>query len=250
MQTQVVFTSSQSKRLIAKGIKAWEPIRQAMRNGIVAVAKGTTNAYILEELAGSPYEKSHYVTGRTAPAGADSSWAKADAAEVIFEKGVPVTGKSAVETVPRMTAGDVFLKGANALNYDTGQVAILIGHPTGGTMGGALGGLVSRRVRLVHPVGLEKSVPGDLAVAARRLAEEGPSAGECYGLWVSQGEAFTEIEALETLFDVEALPVAAGGIAGAEGAVTLAVFGEKTQLEKVLQFVKEIQKEPPFGPLS
>ncbi len=247
MHIQIVLTSSQSKRLIAKGIASWEPIKQAMRSGTVAVAKGTTNAYIAEELLGEKLDKTHYVTGRTAPAGVDTSWAKADAEEVIFKNGERVTGKTAVETAGEMKAGDVFLKGANAVNYDAGHVGILIAHPTGGTMGAALGGLVTRRVRLVHPVGLEKSVPGDLLYAARRMGEEGDALGAAYGLWISQGEIFTEIEALETLYDVEALPIAAGGIGGAEGSVTLAVFGEKTELEKVHALVTGIQKEPPFG---
>jgi len=146
-----------------------------------------------------------------------------------------------------MGAGDVFLKGANAVNYDLAQAAVLIGHPAGGTMGAALGGLVSRRVRLVHPVGLEKSIPGDLVEAARLMAESGPAVGDVYGLWVSQGELFTEIEALETLYDVEAVPIAAGGIAGAEGSVTIALFGTKGELDRVLGEIAEIQKEPPFG---
>ena len=247
MQTQIVLTSSQSKRLIARGIAGWEPVRNALRNGILAVAKGTTNSYVVEELLGAPYDKTHYVTGRTAPAGADTSWAKADAQEIIFEKGAPVAGKTAVEMVAKMGAGDVFLKGANGINYDLGQAAVLIGHPTGGTMGAAMGGLAARRVRLVHPVGLEKSVPGDLAVAARQMAEEGAGVGEVWGLWVSQGELFTEIEALETLYDVEAVPIAAGGIAGAEGSVTIALFGTKGELDRVLGEIAEIQKEPPFG---
>ena len=247
MQAHVLLTPSQGKRLIAKGIKAWEPMRQAMRNGIVAIGKGTTNAYIAEELGAKDFDRRRYCHGRNAPAGADTAWLKGDGQDVVFEKAVEVTGKTVIETVARMGAGDIFLKGANALNYDFGQVAVQVGHPTGGTMGGALGGIVSRSVRLVHPVGLEKSIPGDLTVLARRLAEEGGRVGDCYGLWVSQGGIFTEIEAIETLFDVEAAPAAAGGVAGGEGQVTLALFGNRAELERALEFVKEIQKEGPFG---
>lgn len=247
MQTYVLLTPSQSKRLIAKAIVAWEPVKAALKNGIVAVGKGTTNAYIAEELKARDFDAVRYCHGRNAPAGVDTSWLKGDAQDVVFEKGVQLDGKTAVETVAKMASGDVFLKGANALNYDLGQVAIQIGHPTGGTMGGALGGLITRRVRLVHPVGLEKNIPGDLVVAARRMAEEGSVVGDAWGLWVSQGEIFTEIEAFETLFDVEAVPVAAGGIAGGEGQVTIALFGTKGELEKAVQFTRDIQKEPAFG---
>jgi hypothetical protein len=247
MQAQVLLTPSQSKRLIAKGIIVWEPVKSVLKNGILVIGKGTTNAYVAEELKAKDFDPMRYCHGRNAPAGVDTSWLKGDGQDVVFEKGVELSGKTAVETVAKMASGDVFLKGANALNYDLGQVAVQIAHPTGGTMGGALGGLVTRRVRLVHPVGLEKNIPGDLLVAARRMAEEGPSIGDAYGLWVSQGEIFTEIEALETLLDVEAVPIAAGGVAGGEGQVTIALFGAKGEIEKAVQFVRDIQKEPAFG---
>jgi len=247
LQAQVVVTSSQSKRLIAKGILKWEPMKEAMRSGIVAVCKGTTDAYIAEELLGGSFDKRRYVTGRTGPAGGDTSWAKADLPDVVFEKGERLEGVSVTDVVSRMGPGDLFLKGANAINYDLGQAGVLIGHPVGGTLGATVGTILSRKVRLVHPAGLEKNVPGDLAEAARRMSQEGGCIGDAYGLWVTHGELFTEIEAIDALFNLEAAPVGAGGIAGAEGAVALALFGEKTEIEKALLLIEEIHKEPPFG---
>lgn len=250
MHTQIVLTSSQSKRLIARGIVSWEPLTRAVRSGIVAVGKGTTNAYVAEELlGGAAFKKHSYVHGRTAPAGVSTEWAGASEADVVFEKGERVPGLTAVDAVARMSPGDMFLKGANAINYDLGQAAVFIGHPTGGTLGAALGTIVSRKVRLIHPVGLEKSVPGELAVAARRIAQEA-STGEIYGMWFTHGELFTEIEALETLFDVEAVAIGAGGIAGAEGSMRLALFGDRSELDRALAEISEIQKEPPFGPAA
>lgn len=246
MQAQIILTSSQSKRLIARGIAAYEPVRQALRNGIVVVGRGTTNGYVAEELTKKPFERAKFVAGRTAPAGVDSARISSDSPEVVIEKGQS-NGMTLTEALGRMKTGDVFLKGANAINYDLGQAAVQIGHPTGGTMAAVLGTLVSKRIRLIHPAGLEKSVPGDLAATARRIAEDGDLKGAGWGIWVTHGELFTEIEALETLFDVEAVPCAAGGILGAEGAVTIAVFGSSGELDSMLMLVREIQKEPPFG---
>ena len=248
MQAQVILTPSQSKRLIAMGILKWEPMKEALRSGIVAVCKGTTDAYVAEELLGKGFDKRRYVTGRTGPAGGDTSWAKADLPDVVLEEGNRLEGVSVNDIVSRMGPGDIFLKGANAINYDLAQAAVLIGHPTGGTLGVTLGTIVTRKVRLVHPVGLEKNVPGDLVAAAQRLSEREACMGEVYGLWPTHGELFTEIEALDELFNVEAVPVAAGGISGAEGAVVLSLFGERTDVEKALAGVEAIQKEPPFGP--
>lgn len=248
MQTQVVLTSSQSKRLIARGIAAWQPLAAAMKSGFVAVAKGTTNGYIIEELTGAPFEKHLYILGRTAPAGADTSWARGTLPDVVFKNGKRLEGVSLAEAVSQMGPGDIFLKGANAINYDLAQAAVQIGHPTGGTLGATVGTIVSRRIRFVHPVGLEKTVPGDLVAASQRLSTEGAALGDADGLWATTAELFTEIESIETLFPIEAVPIAAGGIAGAEGAVTLALFGAEADLRNALELVSEIQKEPPFGP--
>ena len=248
MQAQVVLTSSQSKRLIAKGIAAWEPVRHALQEGILAIAKGTTNAYIAEELLGAGFDKRRYVTGRTAPSGTDTSWAKGTLPDVVFKNGEILNDVSIAEIVSKMGPGDIFLKGANAINYDLDQAAVQIGHPVGGTLGANVGTIISRKIRFVHPVGLEKSVPGDLVAASRRLSTEGALLGEAAGLWVTTGELFTEIEAVDALFPVEAVPIAAGGIAGAQGAVTLALFGEAPEIEKALALIGEVQKEPPFGP--
>ena len=52
MMMSAVLTVSESKRLIAKGVAASEVLQTALENGTVAVAKGTTNSYIVEELLG------------------------------------------------------------------------------------------------------------------------------------------------------------------------------------------------------
>ena len=67
MRTSVVLTVSESKRLIAKGLAAMPAVQSALSGGTVAVAKGTTNGYLVEELLGKKIDKLHYVTGRTMP---------------------------------------------------------------------------------------------------------------------------------------------------------------------------------------
>ena len=67
MKRQVVLTVSESKRLIAKGVAALPEVRRAMEEGMVVVATGTTNAYVLEELWGREFDKRRYRSGVTAP---------------------------------------------------------------------------------------------------------------------------------------------------------------------------------------
>ena len=107
-----------------------------------------------------------------------------------------------------------------------------------------MGAIVSRRIRLLLPVGLEKSVPGDLHDVAAALSEANRAKGPT--LWVVPGELLTEIEAFGLLCGVQAVPIGAGGIGGAEGAVWLALFGEEPALDRATELVGEIQGEAPF----
>lgn len=242
MHSMVWLTVSESKRLIAKGVAALPEVRAAFAGGTLAVAPGTTNGYVVEELTGHRLDKTLYVTGNTMPAKYEGPRPQKQLADFVFRRGVRLE-MPAVEAVRDMVPGDVFIKGANALNYDRQQAGVLIGHPTGGTLGAVLGTVIARRLHLIHPVGLEKNIPGDLHEAARLQVDRdgtGPT------LWVSPGRIFTEIEALRVLCGIRAVPVGAGGIGGAEGAVWLMLLGEADDLARAELFVHSIHGEPPF----
>ena len=57
-----------------------------------------------------------------------------------------------------------------------------------------------------------------------------------------------EIDALESYANVKAVPFAAGGLDGAEGAALIAVEGEKDQIEKVIELCESVKgaKLPPI----
>jgi len=245
MRTDLVLTVAQSKRLIAKGVARYEPVQRALDEGTVAVAKGGTNAYIVEELLGEPIEKRHYVLGQVLPRGVSrgSVGLSADVPDLVLVRGERQEGAVATEAVADMRAGDVFIKGANALNYEPGVAGLLIGHPTGGTLGAVIGTLIARKIRLLVPVGLEKEVPHNIADCAELLAEDG---GPGPALWPFNGDIFTEIEALDTLCGVQAVPIGAGGVAGAEGAVWIACLGSDEQIEQVKALADELADERPF----
>ena len=58
--------------------------------------------------------------------------------DVVIVKGVWQKGKTIGDVVDSLKEGDVIVKGANALDLDRKQAAILIGHPKAGTIGLAL----------------------------------------------------------------------------------------------------------------
>jgi len=242
-----VLTVAAGKRLIARGIAASADVQECMERGTLAICKGTTNAYIAEELLGMPIDKTQYVTGRTVPPGSGASdKLSAKMEDVVFQKGARVTGVSINQAIAEMQTGDIILKGANAINYDLDQVGVVIGHPTGGTMAAILGHCVARRVRLIHPVGLEKSVCEDLVSLANLIADT-PAAGKgSPSLWVSPGELFSEIEAVNVLCGAESYCLSAGGVAGAEGAVWLLVVGTVEQIDQFDEVYETLAQEPPL----
>ncbi|NLW50513.1 MAG: hypothetical protein GXY85_06670 [Candidatus Brocadiaceae bacterium] len=245
-QRSFVLTVSESKRLIARALKRHPAVMRALAQGTVVVAKGSTNGYVYEELAQTGIDKPHYCMGTTRPShGAEWARTSADIPDLVLRCGEPQHGVKAVDAVADMGPGDVFIKGANALNYDLGQAAVLVGHPTGGTMGATLGTIVARRIHLIIPVGLEKSIPGDLTALYQDMADVGLD-GDGPMLWPLTGEIFTEIEAVDLLSGARAAPIAAGGIAGAEGGIRLAVWGAPSEVDRAVGAIEDIRGEPPF----
>lgn len=241
-------TVAEGKRLIAKGVVALPAVQAARRDGTVIVCKGSTNAYVVEELTGQPINKGAYVLGRTTPAGKDTSAAfHGTLPELVLLRGqaAEIPYREALAEAKR---GDVVIKGANALNYEAGVAGLLIGHPEGGTLGALLGHVHGKGLHLIIPVGLEKEIAGDLrAVAALINHEPEISRAAMPALWPVEGEIVTELEALELLTGVEAQQISAGGLCGAEGASWFAVWGTEEEIAACKTLVEGLRGEPPFG---
>lgn len=243
MRTHIVLTVPESKRLIAKGVSSMGIVKKALSDGIVAIAKGTTNGRIVEEILGEKIDRGGYITGRVLPSkGPKGKIGSATMPEVVLRRGERLEGVSAVESVAEMKQGDVFIKGCNALNYQQKLGGILIGHSTGGTIGNTIGTIVSRKISLILPVGLEKNVYGDINELSRKSREDDEYVGSAPTLMPVSGIIVTEIEALEIISGVKSMQIASGGIAGAEGAVWLLAEGDKSQIECALKVIDECRE--------
>ena len=245
MKRQVVLTVSESKRLIAKGVAAMPDVSRAMEEGMVVVATGTTNAYVLQELWGKKFDLRRYRSGMTTPKEPERHVEPQGEPipDVVFRKGEVAEELDRYNAVEHMGRGDVYIKGANALDYEGGMAGVLIGSSTGGTVGAVLGSIVGKKINLVIPVGLEKLVYmgiDDLHWLASQEDSEGPS------LWPITGNIVTEIEALQILTGVDALLYSAGGVAGAEGAVRLLLEGTEEEVEAAIDLVDSIKGEPRY----
>jgi hypothetical protein len=114
-----------------------------------------------------------------------------------------VVDKDWLDFIKSFGPGDVFIKGANALDPD-GNVGILMGDPQGGSIGQTLGILKARGIPIIVPVGLEKLILSCPA-AGKNLGifQTGPRLGLAVGYMVVSGaKVITEIESIRMLFDL------------------------------------------------
>jgi hypothetical protein len=112
-----------------------------------------------------------------------------------------------------------------------------------------VGAAAAKNIKVIVPVGLEKSIPVSYQEFCGRFGKDDwdHAIGTPVGaIALTQGIAYTEIDALETLFGVESIPIAAGGINGAEGSVTLFVEGEDKAIDTAFEFLRDLKEEPPF----
>jgi hypothetical protein len=245
MKRQVILTVAASKRLIAKGVAAMPLVKKAMKDGMVVVSTGTTNAYVLEELWGRKIDKRRYRSGITTPKTPDKMETQQDKPipDKVFRKGEVAEELNRYNAVEHMGKSDVFIKGANALDYNGKMAGVLIGGNSGGTLGAVLGNVIGRKINLVIPVGLEKLVNKDMN-ELQRLASSSDYEGP--GLWPITGIIVTEIEALNILTGVDTTLLSSGGIAGAEGSVRLLLDGTEKKVNDALDLVGNFQEEPRY----
>ncbi len=247
----VTLTVSEGKRLIAKGLLALDEVQTALKDGYLCVTLGTTSSYLVEEILGE-YDRTRHIAGLTVAKGMSVLAKEMRAFDAIFHKGEYVKGKKVVDVIDKMGPDDVIIKSANALDSNMVPL-VMLASKTGGTVGSFIGAAAAKNILLVMPVGLEKCIPVAYEDIAGRFGMDdwdytiGMPAGI---ISVPEGIPFTEIEALETLFGVEVIPIAAGGVNGAEGAITLFIEGDDEDIEKAYEFLRDLKGESPFPPID
>ncbi len=243
---QYLLTVAAGKRLIAKGIVRHDAVAAAMKKGTLVIVAGSTNGYVAQEALGAigqaeGFSRRGFRRGVTVAPGAMVPKAEL-AGDVVIVNGQWQKGKQIFDVIDSMQAGDVVLKGGNALDLARRRAAVYIGHPMGGTIGAAIPAVIGRRVQLIVPIGLEKRVADDVHDLAAEL-----NSPACQGprMMVMPGPVFTELDAIGLLTGASARLVAAGGIYGAQGAVWIAVKGTESQLLAADEVMASVVSEPP-----
>ncbi|HSW57336.1 MAG TPA: hypothetical protein VLH15_02950 [Dehalococcoidales bacterium] len=266
MLAQVILTPAESKKLIAKAIASLDEVKKAFREGMVVMHPSSSTYFILEELTGKKPATNFWVCGVVTPRGncvemAMLSGGRSPSAENYnpgdlrgqwaIQQGRVLTEIPLSDLLDQMTERDVYIKGVNALDVQ-GNIGILIGEPVkGGGLGLVLAAWRKKKFSFIYPAGLEKLIPVSIAQAAKeaRRTQFVYGMGLPAGLYpCPEGKTITEIKAVEILSGAEAVPVAAGGLGGAEGAVTLIIKGSREQVNLAINVIEGAKgaKLPPL----
>jgi hypothetical protein len=245
----------ESKKLIAVGITALDWVREKMKKGRIFVSRGTTNAYVLEEMmAIREFDKSCYVAGQIIPKGERLNVCPKEKRlkEILFTDGKPGEVNSFKDVMDDMKKGDIVIKGANALDPD-GIAGVLLADLKAGTCGLFWGTVKAKGLTMLIPVGLEKLVAHSVLYSSMEMGIEEIDYADGYksGLFPLFGDVFTEIDALFTLFDLDdVVHVSSGGVGGAEGSITLLLIGEEDIIKKAYDFCQKLKTIKPFKPTT
>lgn len=257
MRVQILLKPAESKRLIAKAIVETDAVKKALKDGIVMIHPSSTTYHMLEFLTGKKPEniwmagmlspKGACVEGRmqkameddhykelTDPANFPFSW--------VFCKGKFETGLKLAHVLQEMGEGDIYIKGVNAIDAH-GHVGVLLASLAGGTIGKVIKAEKERKFSVIYAGGLEKFIPGSLQEAAKDSGR--PNTLDAMGIPCAilpiKGQAITEIEALKILAKVDVIPIAAGGVGGAEGSTMVVIKGEEENVRRAMQIAKDMK---------
>ena len=242
MRASVVLTPPMSKRLIAKGVAALPQVVAALDRGRIVITLGTTNAYVAEELLGGPIDRGAFAAGFI-----DDRWninaRLGEVNEIVLDHGRPVE-MGPEETLASLAAGDVVIKGGNALDPE-GVVGVLMGASTGGTVGRYVAACLARGIELVAPISVSKSVHTSIVGLSCEMGIERTKLrmGLPCGIFPLHGYVVTELHALETLFAVRALHVTSGGVGIGAGAVSLLIEGEEEVVRDAFALAESLRNE-------
>jgi hypothetical protein len=259
MRAQVTLLPAESKKLIAKALANMDEVKTALKEGLVVMHPSSSTLFFAEEIMGKVPETEVWMCGAITPRAACGD----DAVKVwmtthpeargkggpesfpfswVIEKGKLSQGETLASLFARMGPKDVYVKGVNAIDPQ-GKVGVLIGNEVeGGTIGKVIVAQKQKKFTIIYPVGLEKLIPisiQEAAAAAKDRLNLSYTMGSRCSLLLCEGKVVTELKAIEILTGATAIPIAAGGVDGAEGAITLVVSGEDNQVKQAITYVEE-----------
>ncbi|GAB0057227.1 hypothetical protein SIID45300_01550 [Candidatus Magnetaquicoccaceae bacterium FCR-1] len=243
-----VMRPGECRAWIGQAVASLSEVRARLTQGRMVIVGGTTTRHVVTALTGADPGRDAFAVGwiRDGLLGETPREGRGPG-PFLFENGQVSRGWPA-PLLERFEAGDIYIKGANAID-PAGNVAVLMASPTGGTIGAAMAILMARGGQLIIPVSLSKLIPSVATVC--RLTGQGRTSrvmGTPVGympILAGSATVITEVEAVSILSQglVKATPVARGGVDDCEGALVLALEGPGQAVERVMERMEEWRRD-------
>lgn len=242
----VVLNPSESRRLLAKATVALPEVQNAMKNGMIIIGRGITNAYVTEELLKTTVEpKAGQTMGIICRGFTNGHAGPPPCTWHVIRKGKVVEGADSNVEILKFGPEDVFIKGGNAID-DQGNAGIYASDMKGGTIGMCWPITTARGAYLIQPIGLEKMVS-----SVHEAAQHSGIYHFKYSMGlpgkivpVTTSKVVTEVQAFALMAGVRAYHIGSGGVGGSEGAVVLTLEGEEAKVKKAFELAKSVKGEP------
>jgi len=249
ISAMVVLNPAESRRILAKATVALPEVQNAWNNGMIILARGITNAFVTEELFGISVEpKAGQTIGMVCRGITNANSGPPPSTWHVVRQGKVVEGADSNVEILNFGSGDVFIKGANAVDSQ-GNAGIYVSSVKAGTIGMAWPILTPRGCHLIIPVGLEKMVPSVIEAAQHTgIYHFKYSTGLPTKLVpVPLAKVVTEVQAFAILAGVRAYHIGSGGVGGSEGSVHLCLEGDEEKVEQAFELAKSVKGEPPVS---
>ena len=259
MRAQITLTPNESKKLISKAVVKLDVVQKALKKGIVAIHPSSTTVFIIEELTGK-IPDGLWMCGMIVPRGTclegevlegmrerrastDPSIIAGDFRHLwVLKKGSLQRNRKLNAVAREMDVDDVYIKAANAIDPER-NAGILLASVAGGTVARFMGYAYGKGFNVIIPVGLEKLIPTQIREAVKEAGVKKMNYAMVIpvGLYPMSGTTITEIEAFKILTGATATPIAAGGVGGAEGAITFVIRGDDKQVKTSIELIEGIR---------
>lgn len=242
----VIVRHEEGLRLIGRAVAQLPQVQARTQSGLMVIVGGSTTRHVVRSLTGDDPGRDAFAVGwvREGMLG-ETPKSKRGPGPVLFEDGVMTRGWPG-PLLERFGNGDVYIKGANAIDPH-GNAAVLMGSPTGGSIGAAMTVLQVRGGELIIPVSLQKNIPS-IPAACGLLGHEridrvmGSKVGYM-PIMAGSATIVTEISALRLLTGVQATLVAAGGVDDCVGALVLHLAGSAEAIDSTWNLLTELRSE-------
>lgn len=240
----VVVRPEEGLHLIGRAVAQLPKVQARTKSGRMVIVGGSTTRHVAWSLTGEDPGRDAFAVGwiRDGVLG-ETPRSKRGPGPLLFENGVMTRGWPG-SLMEHFGNGDVYIKGANAIDPQ-GNAAVLMGSPTGGSIGMAMTILQVKGGTLVIPVSLRKNIPS-VPAACGLLGHEhvdrvmGSKVGYM-PIMAGTATIVTEISALRLLTGVLATLVAADGVDDCVGALVLHLRGSHEEMDGAWNLLTELR---------